>query len=124
LALLHIIFEYSKHYWEEKKLRPYPDDWKAEGDKQMDANDLFMVWFNTHFELGGTIENFDFESLMTESQKKDFKTDIDALKKKFVYDRMKSGKSREVYVDGVKKTVQKKGVWTGFQLKQEELEDE
>ena len=124
MALLEVIFEYSKHYWNEKKLRPYPDDWKAEGDKTMDANDAFMVWFNSHFELGGKIENFDFESLMTDIQKKEFKTDIDTLKTKFAYDRTKSGIHRKMWIDGTEKTVQKKGLWTGFQLKVEEIEDE
>ena len=120
-AFLEIIFEYSQKYWLEKKMCPYPAEWKGEADKIMAENNTFKTWFDDNFELGGTTENFDFEELMTESQKKEFKDDLKNLKNKFVYDRLKSGKQREMYVDGFMKKIQKKGVWTGFKLRNDEV---
>lgn len=66
-ALLHLIFTYSKHYADEKKLRPYPDEWKEEADEVMVDNDKFASWFNDRFVVGADkiISKKDFEYLVS-----------------------------------------------------------
>jgi len=66
-ALLHLIFTYSKHYADEKRLRPYPDEWKEEADEVMDENDKFASWFNDRFVVGADkmISKKDFEYLVS-----------------------------------------------------------
>lgn len=51
-ALLHLIFSYSKSYYEDKKIKPYPNDFKQEAKENVEDNNQFQTWFEDNFEIG------------------------------------------------------------------------
>lgn len=124
-ALLHFIYTYSKAYYEEQKLKPYPIDWEIEGKKQMDDNNEVLVWFNKHFELDadGKVENRIFMSYVDEKIVTD--QELKSLRKKFNYDSQKMGPYHET-IDKEGKVVKKqtKGMWSGFKLRTDEEDEE
>jgi hypothetical protein len=104
-ALIHLIASYSKHYWIEKCLKEYPEDWLLESKDNMNDNDGFKDWFYNNFEISPCyqIHKEDFDdifrrSLLTNLKAKD---EVARLKIKCKYDsQMKIGK--------------RKGYWVGF----------
>jgi hypothetical protein len=116
-ALIALITTYSRAYWIEKKLKPYPDDWAKEAKENMADNDKFGEWFNDTFEtgVGYTLYKDDFTSMFSSSP-------VKSLKAKDEVARLSNGcryesqmKKNITTSTGV--SVQKKGFWVGFRLK-------
>ena len=105
-ALLHLIFTYSKLYWEDKKLQPYPALWKEDGDEVMEDNNKFEGWFGDNFIVGDEykITKVEFEMIIANSPHKyvTVKDELKRMRVSFKYDSQERIKSS------------KKGVYTGF----------
>jgi hypothetical protein len=87
-ALLHLIFTYSNHYWNEKKLRPYPEEWKREKQENVQDNNKFEAWFNETFEIGSTfsISKKDYEQLLSLSTLKDIRLKDELVRMKIWFE--------------------------------------
>lgn len=112
-ALLALIFDYSKTYYEDKCLKPYPNEWKQDADEVMEDNNKFQSWFNDNFDIGkefkiykGELDNIipiEFKNIKVK----------DELKRMKICHEYKS-QHQEYNPD------RQKGWWFGFQLKKEE----
>jgi hypothetical protein len=121
-ALLALIFQYSKQYVDDKYcLKPYPNDWKTEGEIVMKNNNKFMTWFEENFEIGFEYGCFKWEldALLTESEKKEFADDLKRVQKKFSYDSRIAGGKIPKKIDGLGTKNYPKGKYFGFRLRQE-----
>jgi phage/plasmid-associated DNA primase len=122
-ALIALITTYSRAYWIDKKLKPYPDDWANEAKENMADNDKFGEWFNDTFEtgVGYTLFKDDFTRIFSSSP-------VKFLKAKDEVARLSNGCRYESQMKETIKTisgrsVQKKGFWVGFRLKTAEPEE-
>lgn len=100
-ALLWLIFKYSKLYYDEKKLKPYPDEWKKHGDEIIEDNNKFQQWFYDNFEIEKDlkISKHDFEEGMPiEFKNIKIKDELLRMKVQFEYDKnLKKKGNRGVY---------------------------
>ena len=112
-ALLKLIFSYSYKYNKEGSLMPYPDEWRKEGEENMEDNNKFEEWFRDNFEIGGeySISRDDFYEEMDEEMKKlEMKYIKDIFKRMKIWFDYKSQEKREG----------KRGFIYGFRLKKVE----
>jgi hypothetical protein len=49
LALIQLLAQYGNYYWNEKTLKPYPNEWYEEAVENMNENNKFDEWFNDNF---------------------------------------------------------------------------
>lgn len=109
-ALLYLIFQYSKLYYDEKCLKPYPIEWKKDADEVMEENNEFQTWFLDTFELGKNLkisrEQLEL-NLSVQFKDRKIKDELKRMKIYFEY------KSQERYNSA------KRGTYYGFELKKE-----
>ena len=110
-AVLHFIYQYSQKYYINKKLEPYPIEWKEESDQVIEDNEGFKNWFDENCEIGEnlcihkkTLEDR-FKTVLTEYKLKD---EVKKFKCGIKYD------SQRRETNGAKRL---KGFWVGFGLK-------
>ena len=121
LALIELLAQYANHYWNEKKLKEYPIEWKEEASENMTDNNKFDGWFN---------ENFTFdESELKEEEKglfigKQFMTDMlpSDLRNVKITDELKRMRLNFTY-EKTKRYKTVRGIYVGFGLKKREVED-
>jgi len=108
-ALIYLIFQYSNYYYNEKALKPYPNEWNEQAQENMEDNDKFKSWFDMNIVIDpkGEITKPDLESIIP----KDFNgikivDELTRMKVSYTY------KSQE-------RRGRKKGVYYGFRTKTE-----
>ena len=111
-ALLGLIFDYSKTYYKDKCLKPYPSEWKQDADEVMEDNNKFQSWFNDNFDIGSDFKIYKGE--LDNIMPVEFKTIKikDELKRMKICHEYKS-QYQEYNPD------RQKGWYFGFQLKEE-----
>lgn len=109
-ALLHLIFQYSKLYYNEKCLKSYPIEWKKDADEVMEDNNEFQSWFLDTFEIRKDLkisrEQLEL-NLSVQFKDRKIKDELKRMKIYFEY------KSQERY------NSVKRGTYYGFELKKE-----
>lgn len=112
-ALLKLILNYSKKYYEDKCLKPYPLEWRQDADEVMEDNNIFQSWFNDMFDISKEyqISKEDFENVIP--------VDLKNIK---VKDEIKRMKIWHEYKSQERLNSKVKGVWHGFKLKEDEDE--
>lgn len=124
-AFLYYIYMYSKAYYVEQKMKPYPIEWEIVGKQIMDDNNEVDKWFNKHFEIdvNAQLDNHTFTKYVDE--KIVTNEELKSLRKKYNYDSQKMGGYYDV-VDKDGKLVKKqaKGMWFGFKVRETEIDDE
>ena len=122
MALIELLAQYGNYYWNEKNLKPYPDEWNEEAQENMNDNNKFDGWFNDNFTTD--------LSEMKEGEKglfigKQFMTDMlpSNLQNVKINDELKRMRINFTY-DKAKRYKTQKGVYVGFGLKKIEKEDE
>ena len=113
-ALLSLIFQYSKKYIDKGSIEPHPDDWSEETKDVCADNNKFTLWFDEHFEIG---DDFQISKKELETELKihnmgsiNIKDELKRMSIKFKYDSQKKLKGS-------------KGVYIGFQIINENIED-
>lgn len=114
-ALLHLIFSYSKNYFESKALKPYPAEWNEEATQNLADNNKFEQWFNDTFEIG---VGFECSKLELEAnlplEFKSIKMRDELTRMKIVFEYISTKDTR---FNGKKS----KGLFIGFKRKEEEV---
>jgi len=111
MALLDLIFEYSKAYCVEEKLKPYPADWKTEQAETCAINNEFEEWFLETFKLSaeGSVSKVKMEQELQETKFK-------YMKILNIKDEMKRMKIAVEYKSQIRDKNGKKGVFVGLEL--------
>lgn len=123
MALIELLAQYSNHYWNEKTLKEYPNEWNLEAQENMNENNKFDEWFNENF----TSDLFQIKSgekglfigkqsmtdmLPSNLQNVKINDELKRMRIEFTYDKAKRYKTA-------------RGCYVGFGLKkQEEVEQE
>ena len=118
MALIELVAQYGNHYWNEKKLRPYPEDWNEEAQENMDDNNKFDGWFNENFttdlseikegENGLFVgKQFMTEMLPSNLQNVKIKDELKRMRINFTYEKQKRYRGKQ-------------GSYVGFGLKKQE----
>lgn len=118
MALIELVAQHGNHYWNEKKLRPYPEDWNEEKQENMNDNNKFNTWFNENFTsdendlLEGEKGLFVGKQFMTEMlpsnlQNVNISDELKRMRINFTYDKAKRYKTQ-------------RGIYVGFGLKKQE----
>ena len=123
-ALIHIILKYSHQYWIDKKLKPYPVEWKQASADCMEDNNDFNCWFVDNCELGTEFcihHNFikEYTADYKKLQNMNLKDEFNRLGKGIKYDSQELDYYEvlgELNKKGKPKTVKCKGFWHGFKL--------
>jgi len=109
-AILDIIFEYSKMWYDNKLINcPYPDDWKKESTEIVQQSDKYNEWFHSCFEIGADYEIPTYKiqecsnSLGKKLDTKEIKDILKRLRIWFDFDSKAPSGARG-----------KKGMWKGF----------
>jgi hypothetical protein len=109
-AILDVIFEYSKMWYDNKLIKcPYPDDWKEESNQIVQQSDNFKEWFDSCFEIGADYEipTYKIQEYSTSFGKKlEAKEIVDNLKRLRIWFDFNSQTP-----SGVRG---KRGIWKGF----------
>jgi hypothetical protein len=111
-ALLGLIFDYSKKYYEDKCLKAYPNEWRQDANEVMEDNNKFQTWFNDTFDIGKDYKIFkpDFENIIPiEFKNIKIRDELKRMKIPHEY------KSQHVEYEP-----RRKGWWFGFDLKKDE----
>jgi len=123
MALIELLAQYGNHYWNEKILKPYPNEWNEEAQENMNDNNKFDEWFNDNF-------TFDLSQVKTGEKGlfvgKQFMTEMlpSNLQGVKINDELKRMRVVFTYDKG-KRYNSARGSYVGFGLKQEEkLEEE
>lgn len=126
-ALIALIATYSRAYWIEKQLKPYPIEWKEEAKENMAENDVFGEWFNDTFErdVAYFIHKEEFNRVFQQSPVKQLKPKDEIARLKYGC-RYESQMVKNISVLNDTNTIKKKGFWLGFRLKgkEEKVEEE
>ena len=117
-ALIHLILEYSNQYWLNKKLNPYPSDWKEASDDCMEDNNDFNSWFEENCEVGSdfTIHHNAIKEYTAEDKKlqnMNLKDELNRLGKGIKY---YSQEEHYKTIEGSNRKKKCKGFWHGFKL--------
>lgn len=118
MALIELVAQYGNHYWNDKKLRPYPEDWNEEKQENMNNNNKFNTWFNENFTsnendlLEGEKGLFVGKQFMTEMlpsglQNVNISDELKRMRINFTYDKARRYKTQ-------------RGIYVGFGLKKQE----
>lgn len=109
-ALLDVIFEYSKKWYDNKFIDcPYPDDWKDESNEVVQQSDRYNEWFHSCFEIGADYEipTYKIQECSTSLGKK-----LDAKEIKDILKRLRISFEYDSQAPcGVRG---KRGMWRGF----------
>jgi len=119
-AFLHLLFSYAKKFVDNNfQLCDYPREWAEESEETMKSNNKFLEWFEDSFEIFNGGENEDdfkinknkFEmKLKTFGGKINFKDEVKKNRWNFTYDSQKK-------FEGCK------GVWYGFRILENDMEE-
>ena len=102
--MVYILLEYGHKYFEDKKLAPYPNDWKDEAEVCMSDNNQVKDWFENTFTLhpDAMIHKDFVESIFNQRFKdKHCRDALKALKKPIKYDSQSKSiknKMRDLFV--------------------------
>ena len=117
-ALISLIATYSKSYWDEKTMKKYPTEWKEEARENMAENEIFREWFSETFDR--SVEFFihkdEFNRIFQQSAVKHLKPKDEIARFK-IGCRYESQMKKNIPMLNGTKTIQKKGFWLGFKLK-------
>jgi len=120
LALIELLAQYGNYYWNEKTLKPYPDEWNEEAQENMNENNKFDEWFNDNF-------TFDLSEIKEDEQElfigKQAMIDMlpSSLKNIKINDELKRMRLNFTY-NRNKRYKTTKGSYVGFGLKKQESE--
>jgi len=122
MALIELLAQYGNHYWNEKNLKSYPNEWNEEAQENMNDNNKFDSWFNENFTtdenelLEGEKGLFVGKQFMTEMlpsnlQNVKINDELKRMRINFTYDKAKRYKTQ-------------RGIYVGFGLKKQYQENE
>jgi len=109
LALLSLLLDYAHDYYNEKELKEEPEEFIQAKNETLEVNNVFKSWFNDNCQVGQDYKAGKEE--LIKATKLTFKEIKDELKRlDFVYNKDKMMNK-------------KKGLWAGFRIRPEEVEE-
>jgi hypothetical protein len=106
-ALIYLLMTYANTYYEDKCLKPYPDDWSEEAKECMESNNKFKNWLECCIvkdEHGvytsGEMWKKDIENMLPPELKNiNLKDEFTKLKIPFKYESQKKDKGKKKFTD-------------------------
>jgi phage/plasmid-associated DNA primase len=115
-SLLGLFYQYSKKFWEEKKLKPMPKEWKDEKEQVREGLAKFDKWFDINYEWAegrddwtAWIDDIENHAKMEKMKHDDIKCELK---------RMKLWKKPVIY-DSQARSHKKKGVFRNIRMREE-----